>query len=231
MCTRKKTAPCTEKKSPHEVFIINSVWWCMMYCKYSWDKAHNTQFCKHNARSECAKTKGLLSVSYFTSTATKEGQVQAALALLRFRGPFLSPTEKAPCPGNCKCTLLGCKHTSPHKNTQKHSCVQWSHTKSPKHCTDKAKCAHTNTVVTKSSTIRSPWYNGVCEWGQTMELFGIWIEPDDEWLRGWIEGFGLLHTRFWSWQYASIRCLLFGIQANSVMLICMHAGSETAKKL
>lgn len=74
--------------------------------------------------------------------------------------------------------------------------------------TDKWTQKHTYTVVTVAQSDR------LCtmvpfEWGQTMELFGIWIEPDDEYPRR-------LNRRFqpptqplcWPWKYASLCCLL-----------------------
>lgn len=114
--------------------------------------------------------------------------------------------RKSPC-------FRKCKYTTPriHTNYSYTHMIQLNtHTQyhQNKTQTDKWTQKHAYTVVTVAQSDR------LCtmvpfEWGQTMELFGIWIEPDDEYPRR-------LNRRlqpptqplFWPWKYASVCCLL-----------------------
>lgn len=76
------------------------------------------------------------------------------------------------------------------------------------HNTTKTKHTHTYTVVTVAQS--DPLCTMVpFEWGQTMELFGIWIKPDDEYPRRLNRRFQPpTQLLFWPWKYASVCCLL-----------------------
>lgn len=105
-CVPEKKLSHVQRSNPHtmylksssHLFIINSAWWCMMYCKptLSWCTTQNSANTTPDLSVQ--RQKQLLSVSYFTNTATKEGQVQVALTLLHFRVYIVVTNRESPLP-------------------------------------------------------------------------------------------------------------------------------------
>lgn len=99
---------------------------------------------------------------YFTgSGARKQGQVQAAFALLHFNDCLhcCHQQRKSPRFEKCKRMLLGCKHTMPHRHTHVHI-IMLTHNAIKTPQTNGQECTHT-CEHSCCSTIRSARYNSV----------------------------------------------------------------------
>lgn len=177
-----------------------------------------------------------LTMSYFTGRETGSSLGCVCLAAFQWLVTLLSAADRETAPpparfGKCKRMLLGCKRTMPdtHTNTRPYNN---SHTQSHRNTarTNRQERTHTNThtVVTPASQWVAQW-DRLCtmvlfEWGQTMELFGIWIEPDDECPRRLNRRLQPpTHSLLWPWQYASVRRLLLW---TKISVISMEAATH-----
>ncbi len=174
--------------------------------------------------------------TWATLQAEKRGHVWAAFARLHFndwvhcchqqRKPPASGNANARCwDASTQCHTQTDTHTRPYNNTHTQCHQNTAQTNRQEHTRTHT---HTHTVVTTAlqrGAQSDPLGTMVLfEWGQTMELFGIWIEPDDECprrLNGRLQP--PTHSLFWPWQYASVRRLLLW---TKISVISMEAATH-----